>query len=1150
MPLLSRLLLLFVLLLTVTTPAQGVPPPSVAPLSTQTPVAAPSSLATLWETPIPTPALLHALQESTTADLAALPKESKEESIEQQRALLQKRISLLQEFLETVERLQALQAASANRRTQEEALKKTLDQIALQPPPKTPDKPTPEAFKQAQEALEKANQTVESLTAQAKERQLLLGQIPEKTLATKERLRQAKEGAQQSQELATKAEGNKKRPLTLQAENARIDGQIAQALLTRWEAEQNSAMDGVTLQDKQLEIAQATLQYQQRAFALYQGALNNQQAATLTVRQEALRLKEQAAQQASSPEQKFLTYWDLEIARLQKNGADLNKLHTDIVSVSSEQEHLLQNEQDELKNLQALTKQFGTQGLAAEILKDNFKRLARRRWELREPPRPELLQRVTELQPRLYIIDSALAELNASWAAAMAEIQTHLPVVQKEAFAQQTTQMRNTYRQLLIEEKHLLFDLQADGQRLKLLTLERTGTLDAMETFLLARVFWIQDALPLGMTLLQQLSDELFSSRPNALLHIWRHVGDPEQTAYEWDAVRLSVLLLAGIVLFFLLPPSLWWINQQLRHLLKQTPDHSTEGHKPDVLSSEAVLATLLRPILGPLYLLVLVLAAHLLPLPTATVALVQGLFQDGLLLLAAFWFLWAANRQLLTPDGLAKQFLRLPNDVIQSLARSIEISLVAYLIFLPAWFIFRAPPFLYEALPRLGYTLFECAAAYALYRLIRHDAPLPRHAFAHAAPSDEQNPELPVKQSSAALLSKHWRGISWLLSLFMAVVVVLDVAGYHFGASWLAYNGIRTVMTFFLLIGLYRALSSTVERLVRRRRRKPTVLAPGDRGSVSRGQMVRQINASLRRVFILGGLVLLSNYWGIHEQLFQVLKGWTLYNTTGSDGQLVLVTLVDFVRFLLTLLVISWLVKHLPRIYELVVFSWLSLDAGSRYAVLTISRYLIAIVGLLSALNELHLDIAKIGWLVAAISVGIGFGLQEIVANFVSGIILLLERPIRVGDWITIGSTITGRVTRINIRATTVLNTDYQEQLVPNRDLITKEVTNWTLANTTLRIVIPIGVAYGSDIEQVKGILLALARQQPEILTDPPADALFVQHGASSLDFELRVCLPDPGLRWIMRDRLNTAINHAFTAQGIEIPFPQREVWVRNRPE
>ena len=201
---------------------------------------------------------------------------------------------------------------------------------------------------------------------------------------------------------------------------------------------------------------------------------------------------------------------------------------------------------------------------------------------------------------------------------------------------------------------------------------------------------------------------------------------------------------------------------------------------------------------------------------------------------------------------------------------------------------------------------------------------------------------------------------------------------------------------------------------------------------------------------------------------------------------------------------------KNLKGISEYAIFSRLKLDDGLKYAVLTISRYCIFCISVLFALSALRLDLGRLGWLVAAMGVGLGFGLQEIVSNFVCGIILLIERPIRVNDFVTIGTNI-GRVTSINIRATTITNFDRQEMIFPNRMLITQEVTNWTRGDNIIRLVIPIGVAYGSDIEKVNKILLEIAKDQPQVLDDPVPDAIFVNHGESSLDFELRVFLPTP---------------------------------------
>ena len=144
---------------------------------------------------------------------------------------------------------------------------------------------------------------------------------------------------------------------------------------------------------------------------------------------------------------------------------------------------------------------------------------------------------------------------------------------------------------------------------------------------------------------------------------------------------------------------------------------------------------------------------------------------------------------------------------------------------------------------------------------------------------------------------------------------------------------------------------------------------------------------------------------------------------------------------------------------YEFALFPRVTLDEGLKYAILTMSRYTVFVLGFFLALAEIHLDLGRLGWLMAAIGVGLGFGLQEIVSNFVSGVILLIERPVRPGDVVTV-SGITGTVQRINIRATTIMNFDRQEVMLPNRSLITSEVTNWTRGDTVNRVVVPIGVA------------------------------------------------------------------------------------------
>jgi potassium efflux system protein len=184
--------------------------------------------------------------------------------------------------------------------------------------------------------------------------------------------------------------------------------------------------------------------------------------------------------------------------------------------------------------------------------------------------------------------------------------------------------------------------------------------------------------------------------------------------------------------------------------------------------------------------------------------------------------------------------------------------------------------------------------------------------------------------------------------------------------------------------------------------------------------------------------------------------------------------------------------------------------------------------------------------WLVAAVTFGLGFGLQEIFANFISGLIVLFERPMRVGDVVTVGE-VSGVVSRIRMRATTITDWDRKELIVPNKEFITGRLVNWTLSDRVLRIVFRVGVAYGSDTRLVQRLLLKAADEHPSVLTDPPPQALFVAFGDSTLSFELRVYVPGLEVYGAVQHELNSAIDSLFRVAGIEIAFPQRDVHVRS---
>ena len=257
-------------------------------------------------------------------------------------------------------------------------------------------------------------------------------------------------------------------------------------------------------------------------------------------------------------------------------------------------------------------------------------------------------------------------------------------------------------------------------------------------------------------------------------------------------------------------------------------------------------------------------------------------------------------------------------------------------------------------------------------------------------------------------------------------------------------------------------------------------------------------------------------------------------------------VNLGDILFAVLILLITFFIGRNLPGLLEIAILQKLPLQAGVSFAVTSITKYIISIIGIVIAFDAIGIGWAKVQWLVAAVTVGLGFGLQEIFANFVSGLIILFERPIRVGDIVSVG-TVNGKVTRIRMRATTITDWDRRELLVPNKEFITSQLINWTLSDPITRVVIPVGIAYGSDTQKARDLLLQVAQNSPLVLDDPKPQAIFRRFGESSLDFELRVFIPDRD-RWPkLMHEMHTNIDQAFRAANIEIAFPQRDIHVRS---
>jgi potassium efflux system protein len=242
----------------------------------------------------------------------------------------------------------------------------------------------------------------------------------------------------------------------------------------------------------------------------------------------------------------------------------------------------------------------------------------------------------------------------------------------------------------------------------------------------------------------------------------------------------------------------------------------------------------------------------------------------------------------------------------------------------------------------------------------------------------------------------------------------------------------------------------------------------------------------------------------------------------------------------------VAW--RYMSTVFALTLFHRMPDDPGVRFAVVTLCRYAVLAVTAMAALGAIRLDMARIGVVLAALGVGLGFGLQEIISNFVCGIILLLERPIRIGDVVTVAGT-TGRVDRIHIRATTIVNADNQSMIVPNREFITGNLVNWTHKDKILRLTIKVSTAFGTDPERVVDLLLSTARRDPDVVIARAPAAMMEGFGESGLLFVLFAFVPEPALVGPVRHRLCSEIQRRFAEGGIVIPLPARELIVNRLP-
>jgi small-conductance mechanosensitive channel len=387
------------------------------------------------------------------------------------------------------------------------------------------------------------------------------------------------------------------------------------------------------------------------------------------------------------------------------------------------------------------------------------------------------------------------------------------------------------------------------------------------------------------------------------------------------------------------------------------------------------------------------------------------------------------------------------------------------------------------------------------------------------------------------------YAGLLRLGALFITVVIIVELWGKSALASHLfvaLIDSIATVLVFTLFMYMIRGgLEWLFQTSLMRR-------APGLR-SDDTDNIIRRVARFLD--VAIYGLVLLPTVlmlWGVYDSLEGATKGLlTLGFNLGSQRISIGLVLIS-AGIVYGSFVASWIVQRLLMDEVLL---RRRVEKGVRLSIGRLVHYLLIFLGFLLALFALGFEFTKLTIMLSALGVGIGFGLQGVVNNFVSGLILLFERPVRMGDSIEIEGK-WAEIKRIGLRSTTVQTYDQADVIIPNADLVTNQVTNWTLSTRQVRLTVPVGVAYGSDVPLAMETLVACAKNHEMVNEFPPPQVLFLRFGESSLDFELRIWVKDADHRLKVQSELHQEIDRRFREANIEIAFPQRDLHVRSVDE
>ncbi|MCG6940714.1 MAG: mechanosensitive ion channel [Thiohalocapsa sp.] len=701
----------------------------------------------------------------------------------------------------------------------------------------------------------------------------------------------------------------------------------------------------------------------------------------------------------------------------------------------------------------------------------------------------------------------------------------------------------------LVDERKALLAQAIDSEDL---LLRKLGELEAAQTDLLATIKRFDELLDVHLLWVRSASRTQLAALGALPEQVWRIVsptgwyGVAGVLAYQVTHSAAFILLAVALAGF------LWG----RKHLIQLIESRAAGLGKPTtdqfVYTLQALVVTLV--------------AAGAWPLVTAVVGWqlqvssratdFSGAVGQALLALAMQFYLLRALRLICMPRGLAAAHFRWPEPKLRLLRLELERLSWTYL---PAAGVLLVIVHLDPlnagwAAGRVAFVILVASLSFSLFRLLH-----PRTGIlAHAGRQPEQ--------LTLPLLHPFWYPLLVMAPLALGV---LDLLGYIDTAGILLnrfVNSLWLVVALVLLSALARrglkvahrriAYETALRRRQAAQEAQPQEPQPGsaddkpDRPEVNEPEadlssLSDTSSALIRTTATTAGIIGLWIIWADVFPALQVLDDVVLWHqtvTAGGAQRVDPISLADLGLAFVIAIATVILAKQLPAVLEMLLLRRADMPAGTRYAATTLTAYAVVTLGLVLVFASLGVQWSQLQWLVAALGVGIGFGLQEIVANFVSGLIILFERPVRVGDIVTVGDT-DGVVTRIRIRATTIRNWDRKELLVPNKDLVTGRVLNWSLSDKMTRVVVVAGVAYESDVDAALDLMREAAREHPKILDDPAPVLSFEGFGDNSLTLILRAYLGSIDDRVATITALHKAVYRKFAKAGIVIAFPQRDL-------